>query len=151
MASNQHSIRERERERERERSSYCRKPVVHRWTTLPSSSWRCWWCWRGWRCNRVWLRQWFPLQSSLVQPLFHVFRVSPPPPLGNARGGLYIVVFRSSWAFGDQNGWQITLEEGTDLVGPLRYFFFSMCVSGKNIDARKSSPIQFEFRKSLKS
>ena len=28
------------------------------------SSWRCWRCWRGWRCNRGWLRQRFPLQSS---------------------------------------------------------------------------------------
>ena len=81
---------------ERNISSYCHKPVVQRWTTLPSSSWRCWRCWRGWRCNRGWLLQRSPLQSSQVQPPFRVFHVSPLSPFGNAPRSLYIVSFRSN-------------------------------------------------------
>jgi hypothetical protein len=32
-----------------------------------------------------------------------VFRVSPPPPLGNTKGGIYIGVFRSSCESGDED------------------------------------------------
>ena len=152
---------------ERDRTSYFHKPIVHRWTTLPSLSWRCWRCWRGWRYNRGWLRQRFPLQSSQGQPPFRVFRVSPLPPLGNARGVLYIVILRSNSTIGDQNGRQSTLHTQTrpggaasmwdratwvrlGLGAPLRYFFFSLCDTGKNIDTRKIL-VRFEFRKVLKT
>jgi hypothetical protein len=88
---------------ERNRTSYCHKPKVQRWTTPSSWWWRRWWCQRGWRSDRGRLRQRFLLQSLLEQPLCHV---SPPPPLGNTSGGgLYIVVFRSSWAVWDEDGW----------------------------------------------
>jgi hypothetical protein len=55
------------------RTIYCHKPIVQRWTT--PSSWRWWWCWRrrGWRSVRGRLRQCFPLQSLLEQPLFMCF------------------------------------------------------------------------------
>ena len=150
---------------ERNRSRYSHKPLVQRWTTLPSSSRWCWRCWTWWRCNREWLRQWFPLQSSQGQPPFRVFRVSLPPPLGNTRGGLYIVGFRSNPTIWDENRRQSTLEAPTSLGGaayrwdratwvhsalgaPLRYFFL-LRDTDKNIDTRKIL-VRFEFRKVLK-
>jgi hypothetical protein len=101
---------------ERNRTSYCHKPVVQRWTT--PSSWRWWWCWHrgGWRKDQGWLRQRFPLQSLLEQPLFCVSCFSAAPDC-DRRWGLYIGIFRSSWASGDEDGWHRRLEAQTGMGG----------------------------------
>ena len=82
-------------EQDRNRSSYCHKPIVQRWTT-PPWSW-CWWGrrWRRWRSLRRRLRRSFPLQSSLLQPLFSCFYVSAALSSREPSGVIYIGVFRS--------------------------------------------------------
>jgi hypothetical protein len=46
-----------------------------------------------------------------------VFRVSPPPHFVIIEGGLYIGVFMSSWALGDEDGWNRRLEAQTSMGG----------------------------------
>ena len=45
---------------------------------------------------------------------------SPPSSPRTPREGLYIGVFRSSRASGDQDGWLATLDEGTEVGGAVR-------------------------------
>jgi hypothetical protein len=56
-----------------------------------------------------------PIISGIA--FVYVFHVSLPPPLGNAEGVLYIGVFRSRWASGDEDGLNQRLEAQTRLGG----------------------------------
>jgi hypothetical protein len=61
--------------------------------------------------------------TTFLPPIFtriasiYVFCVSPPPPRENALWGLYIVVFRSSWAVWDEDGRHQRSEVQTNLGG----------------------------------
>jgi hypothetical protein len=59
----------------------------------------------------------FPLPSFAGTASVSVFRVSPPPPRGNALGVLYIVIFRSNWAVWDEDGWHRRFEAQTSKDG----------------------------------
>jgi hypothetical protein len=62
------------------------------------------------------LRQRFPLQSSLEQPLFLCFMFLYCL-FRDHQGGLYIGIFRSSWASGDKDGQHRRSEPQTRLGG----------------------------------